>query len=74
MDITLRLRGKRIASVTTNGAKIRITCEDGSEMDILWVNDNGLPVKGKPMIGNFGVRLAAEGVKDLIRSDLVRSI
>lgn len=74
MDITARLRGKKIAAITTNGSKMRITCHDGSEMDVMWVDDNGRILKGKPMIGNYGVRLAAEGIKDIMRPDLVRNI
>lgn len=73
MDITARLRGKTIAAVTTNGAKLRITCTDGSEMDVLWVDDNARPLRGRPMIGNFGVRLAAEGIKDILQPDLIRN-
>ena len=57
MDITPRLRGKTIAAVTTNGSMLRITCADGSEMDVIWVDDNARPLRGRPMVGNFGVRL-----------------
>ena len=74
MDITARLRGKRIAAVTTNGSLIRMTMEDGSEMDIAWVDDNGRPLKGRPMIGNYGVRLQAAGIKDICRPDLLRTV
>lgn len=74
MDITARLRGKRIAAVTTNGSLIRMTMEDGSEMDIAWVDDNGRPLKGRPMIGNYGVRLQAAGIKDISRPDLLRTV
>ncbi len=73
MDITRRLRGKRIAAVTTNGSMVRITCDDNSEMDVCWVDDNGRPIKGRPMIGNFGVRLVAEGVRDILKPDLIRT-
>ena len=74
MDITARLRGKRIAAVTTNGHLIRVTCEDNSEIDIAWVDDNGRPLKGRPMIGNYGVRLHAAGIKDICRPDLLRTV
>lgn len=74
MDITRLLRGKRIAQVTTNGSLIRLTMEDNSEMDIAWVDDNGRPIKGRPMIGNFGVRLHAAGIKDICRPDLLRTV
>lgn len=73
MDITARLRGKTIAAVTTNGSKLRITCADGSEMDVMWVDDNAKPIRGRPMIGNFGVRLAAAGIKDVMQPDLIRN-
>lgn len=74
MDITQRLRGKRVAAVTTNGHRVRITMDDNSEMDIVWVDDNGRPLKGRPMIGNFGVRLHAAGIKDICRPDLLRTV
>ena len=71
MDITARLRGKIIAAVTTNGSKLRITCADGAEMDVMWVDENARPLRGRPMIGNFGVRLAAGGIKDILQPDLL---
>ena len=73
MDITARLRGKTIAAVTTNGYQLRITCADGSEMDVAWVDDNARPIRGRPMVGNFGVRLAAAGIKDILKPDLIRN-
>ena len=73
MDITARLRGKTIAAVTTNGSQLRITCADGCEMDVMWVDDNARPIRGRPMIGNFGVRLAAGGIKDILKPDLIRN-
>lgn len=74
MDITVRLRGKRIASITTNGTLLRLTMEDNSEMDIAWVDDNGRPIKGRPMVKDFGVRLHGHGIKDILRPDLLRTV
>ena len=73
MDITARLRGKKIAAITTNGRMLRITCDDNSEMDVMWVDDNARPVRGRPLIGNFGVRLVAEGIRDIMKPDLIRN-
>lgn len=73
-DITRLLRGKRIAAVTTNGSLIRVTCEDMTEIDIAWVDDDGRQIKGRPMIGNFGVRLHAQGIRDIARPDLLRTV
>lgn len=66
MDITARLRGKRIAEVLTNGHLLQIRTEDGAELTIAWLDDNGAPIKGKPAVGQHGVRLIAKGVKDII--------
>lgn len=66
MDITARLRGKRIAAVMTNGNTLRITADDGTEIDVVWADDNGRPLKGKPVIVNHGLRLVARGLQDLI--------
>lgn len=66
MDITARLRGKRVAAATTNGNVLRITTEDGAELEIVWLGDDGRPVKGRPAVLNHGFRLAARGLQDLI--------
>lgn len=67
MDLTRRLRGKRVAHVATNGHVLSIRMEDGSEVNVAWVNDNGIPIKGKPVVESHGARLIARGMQDLIR-------
>ena len=57
----------------TPKSKLRITCADGAEMDVMWVDENARPLRGRPMIGNFGVRLAAGGIKDILQPDLIRN-
>lgn len=74
MDITRLLRGKRVARVATNGYMLRVTCDDNTEIDIAWVDGNGAPLKGRPMVGNYGHRLQANGVRDLMRPDLLRTV
>ena len=66
MDLTLRLRGKRVAAVMTNGHLLNICTEDGAELTIAWVDDNGVPIKGKPVVAQHGVRLKMRGLQDLI--------
>ena len=65
MDITARLRGKKVAAVLTNGHILQIRTEDGAEIDIVWLNDNGQPIKGKPAVRQHGLRLQARGVQEL---------
>lgn len=72
MDITARLRSKRFAHATTNGHILRITMEDNSELDVMWVDGNGVPIKGKPVVVNHGVRLNARGINDLINAPELR--
>lgn len=64
-DITARLRGKTIASITYRGSVLRITTTDNSEIDIVWLDDNGVPINGMPAVRQHGVRLHAHGLRDL---------
>lgn len=66
MDLTQRLRGKRISAVYTNGHILRIHAEDGSEIDVVWLDDNGVPIKGKPAVLQHGPRLVARGMQELV--------
>jgi hypothetical protein len=66
MDITRRLRGKQVAEVTTNGNVLRITTKDGDDIDIVWLDDNGAPIKGKPAARKHGPRIICRGMADLI--------
>lgn len=66
MDITARLRGKRIAHVMTNGHILSIRTDDGAEVNIAWVDGEGRAIKGKPVAETFGARLVARGLQDLI--------
>jgi hypothetical protein len=65
-DITRLLRGKTFAAAMTNGHVLRLQCSDGAEIDICWVDDNGHPIKGKPVMTHVGVRLDCRGIHDLI--------
>lgn len=64
-DITARLRGKVISSLTYRGNVLRITATDNTEMDIVWLDDNGVPLNGTPAVRAHGVRLHAAGLRDL---------
>lgn len=67
MDITLRLRGKTVADVLTNGHVLRLCATDGTEVEIVWLDDNGAPLKGKPAVMKHGVRLTAGlGLRDIL--------
>lgn len=72
MDITARIRGKRIAHVTTNGHILRLTTEDGVDLEVVWLDDGGRPLKGKPAVISHGPRLVARGMQDLIHYPGIR--
>jgi hypothetical protein len=73
MDITRLLRGKKVAHVTTNGHILRLTTDDGVDLDVVWLDDNGVPMKGKPAVYSRGPRLRAEGIQDLIHYPRLRA-
>lgn len=65
-DLTRLLRGKKVAAVFTNGHVLQIRTEDGAELNIGWLDDNGEPIKGRPTVARHGFRLDVRGIKDLI--------
>lgn len=73
MDITRRLRGKRVAAVATNGNTLRITTEDGDDIDIVWLDDNGVPIKGQPAAAKHGPRIICRGMQDLVLYPSIRT-
>jgi len=66
IDITSRIVGKRVAAVLSNGHVLQIRTECGAELSLVWLDDNGVPLKGRPVIAESGVRLQARGIRDLI--------
>ena len=66
--LTTRLLNKRVAAVLSNGNVLQIRATDGSEIDIAWLDDNGLPIKGRPALYTAGARLIARGMRDIINS------
>jgi len=68
MDITTRLRGKRVASAQCNGHVLNLRMENNDDICIAWVDDNGRPIKGRPVLQTVGGRLVARDLRDLIRA------
>jgi hypothetical protein len=66
MSLTAELCGQRIAAVMSNGNTLALQFHDGSELQVAWVDDNGKPIKGKPVMRSKGFYLRAEGLQDLI--------
>jgi hypothetical protein len=66
MDITSRLRGKRVASAMANGHILSLRLETGEELNIAWLDDNGLPLKGAPAVQSTGARLLTRNLHELI--------
>ncbi len=65
-SITAALRGKLVRYCASNGHILVITLNDGSELRVAWVDDNGDPIKGRPVVEGSGVRMKAERMQDLI--------
>lgn len=65
MDITKQLRGKQVEYVATNGHMLVIRCTDGRELQIQWVDDNGNPIKGKPVLRRAGLNIITRQVKEI---------
>lgn len=73
MDITSRLRGRTVAEISTNGRLLVIRTQCGSELTIAWLDDEGVPIKGKPAVAQSGVRLLARGIQELMYFPTVRT-
>lgn len=71
-DLTRRIAGRRVAAVLTNGHVLQLRMHDGSEIDIAWVDGEGRPIRGKPVMLGTGVRLVAAGTSDLIHLPAAR--
>lgn len=71
MSITLRFYNKKLREAMTNGIELVLVMDDGSEAHVMWVDDNGTPIKGKPILWSTGVRMKARGVQELINAAAV---
>lgn len=65
MDIHKRLAGKRIAEVLHNGTVLNIRTHDGEDVMIAWVDDNGCPLKGRPVVAQSGARINVSSLHEL---------
>lgn len=75
MDLTRLLRGKTVACVVTNGHVLSIRCTDNTELNVAWVDGNGIELMGRPVVHTRGGRLRAEGIRDLMHlQDLPRNL
>lgn len=66
MDLTQRLRGHQVVAVMTNGHILSIRTESGAEINVAWVDDNGVAIKGRPVVQSRGVRMKVEGFRDIV--------
>lgn len=53
-ELTALLAGRRIDSITRNGASIVLTFTDGYEVQIGWADEQMRPVQGQPVIVRAG--------------------
>lgn len=68
MDLTRQMQGREVAYVGTNGRLLYIRMKDGAEIVVGWVDDNGHPIAGKPVVERRGFRMNARAVADIIRA------
>ena len=68
MSITLRLVGKKLRQAVTNGHQLVLQMDDGSEAVVVWVDDNGKTINGKPLLFSTGLRMRAHGMQELINA------
>lgn len=73
MDLTNLLRGKRVSYAESNGQVLRLVMEDGSRFEIVQVNDNGTPNKGRFVARALGPVLRAERFDELMRLPAARA-
>jgi len=64
MQVHAQLKGREVEYVATNGHLLVIRCTDGRELQVEWVNDNGEPIRGKPVLRFAGVNVIAR-VKEI---------
>ncbi|MBK8772454.1 MAG: hypothetical protein IPM06_18810 [Rhizobiales bacterium] len=72
-DLTSRLYAKQVREVITNGHLLKIVTSDNSELTIAWVDGEGRPIKGHPVVVESGARLKAEGIKDVMYLPQIRT-
>lgn len=65
-DLTRQLQGREIAAVLCNGTVLLIQTTDGREIAVKWVDESGVALKGRPVIGQKGFRLNAGSFRDLL--------
>lgn len=65
MDIHKRLQGKTIAEVLHNGMVLNIRTKEGDDLMIAWVDENGKPLKGRPVVAQSGVRIKVASLHEL---------
>ena len=73
MNLTQKLHGKAVESVTTNGRLLVIRTADGNETTVAWVDGEGRPIDGKPVVSQTGYRLIARGLQDLMHLPRIRT-
>jgi hypothetical protein len=65
--LTRRLRGRRVAACHANGTVLALVLEDGSQVHVAWVDENGRRVAGRPVLQLSGGYLNARSLHELIK-------
>lgn len=60
MDLTRQLAGRAVVCVLKTSNALVIQCQDGHEAVVQWVNENGEPVDGQPVVRFAGKHIRAK--------------
>lgn len=67
MQLTMRLVGREIKEVRSNGHLLALRLDDNTEVVIAWVDDNGKAIKGRPVVHSSGGRIDTRSLHELIK-------
>lgn len=70
-ELGRRVIGKVLAEISTNGEVLRITCSDGTDVGVVWVDDGGNILKGKPLLVQHGIRLKVKDPHAIVTAHAV---
>lgn len=72
-EITARLFNRVVRQVMTNGHLLKVTTADNNEVTIAWVDGEGRPLKGRPVVIQSGARIKCEGINDVLYLPQIRT-
>lgn len=73
-DLTRQLQGREIAELRANGTTLLIKTKCGTDVTVKWVDQNGVAIKGQPIIASKGFRLDCRRFGELVYGPLASGI